>query len=153
ATIVADDADEPTIAAQEEDMEEAFAEPEPEHEKTMISEAPLEQAGAGGHEDTLVGGEPPPLDQNDPISEADFQMAYGLYDQTAEHIKKAIQTEPGRNDLKQKLVEIYFTAGNQSAFLEAARSLHASAGAASPEWGSAVIMGRQLAPDDPLFQD
>ncbi len=151
ATIVAEDADEPTIAAQEDDMEEAFAEPA--HEKTMISESPMEQTMAGGHEDTLVGGEPPPMDQNDPMSEADFHMAYGLYDQAAGQIKKAIQNEPGRNDLKQKLVEIYFTAGNQSEFLEAARSLHEAAGAASPEWGSAVIMGRQLAPDDPLFQD
>lgn len=151
-TLVAEDADEPRISAQEEDPEDAFAEPV--HEKTMISDAPMEQTGsAGAHEDTMVGGESPPMDQNDPMSEADFHMAYGLYDQAADQIKKAIQNEPGRNDLKQKLVEIYFTAGNQSGFMEAARNLHAAAGAASPEWGSAVIMGRQLAPEDPLFQD
>lgn len=149
-TVVAEDANEPMIAAQDDD--DAFAEPA--HEKTMISDAPMEQTGsAGAHEDTMVGGESPPMDQNDPMSEADFHMAYGLYDQAADQIKKAIQNEPGRNDLKQKLVEIYFTAGNQNEFLAAARSLHAAAGVASPEWGGAVIMGRQLAPDDPLFQD
>lgn len=119
---------------------------------TMISSGPMEQKAP--HQDTIVGGAPVMLDENDPISEADFHMAYGLYDQAAEQIKKAIQNEPGRRDLKHKLVEIQFTASNKAGFLEAVHALRKDMGAApDADWSKIVIMGKQLAPEDSLFQE
>ena len=94
------------------------------------------------------------LEQGDPLAEADFHMAYGLYDQAADLIRIAIQREPERRDLKLKLLEVYFVWGNKEQFVQTAHELAESRAEAAPgEWEKVVIMGRQLAPDDPLFAD
>ena len=90
------------------------------------------------------------LDQADPLAEADFHMAYGLYDQACDLVKMALKQSPDRNDLKLKLAEIHFVAGDTQAFLTVARDLRKSLGAGG-DWDRIVIMGRQLAPDEPLF--
>jgi pilus assembly protein FimV len=92
------------------------------------------------------------FEQGDPLAEADFHMAYGLYDQAADLVKLAMGREPDRRDLKQKLLEVYFVWGNKEQFLQTARDLAGSRNAAQPgEWEKVVIMGKQLAPEDPLF--
>jgi pilus assembly protein FimV len=92
------------------------------------------------------------LDQGDPLAEADFHMAYGLYDQAADLIRIAIGREPDRRDLKLKLLEVFFVWGNKEQFLQTAHELAGSRGEAAPgEWEKIVIMGKQLAPEDPLF--
>ncbi len=93
------------------------------------------------------------LDQGDPLAEADFHMAYGLYDQAADLVRIAIQREPARRDLKLKLLEVFFVWGNKDQFLATARELAAArAEAPAGEWDKIVIMGKQLAPEDELFQ-
>jgi pilus assembly protein FimV len=92
------------------------------------------------------------LDQTDPLAEADFHMAYGLYDQAADLVRIAIAREPERRDLQLKLLEVFFVWGNKEQFLHSAHALAATRAAAAPgEWEKIVIMGKQLAPDDPLF--
>jgi pilus assembly protein FimV len=92
------------------------------------------------------------LDQGDPLAEADFHMAYGLYDQAADLIRIAIGREPERRDLKLKLLEVFFVWGNKEQFLQTAHELAATRAEAAPgEWEKIVIMGKQLAPEDPLF--
>ncbi|HEX5420099.1 MAG TPA: FimV/HubP family polar landmark protein [Gammaproteobacteria bacterium] len=94
------------------------------------------------------------LDQADPVAEADFHMAYGLYDQAAELVSKALEAEPLRRDLKLKLLEVYFVWGNKDAFLQAARELRADiGGAASGDWDKVLIMGKQICPGEPLFAE
>ncbi len=94
------------------------------------------------------------LDQGDPLAEADFHMAYGLYDQAADLVRIAIQREPDRRDLKLKLLEVFFVWGNKEQFLTSARELsdtRSESGAG--EWEKIVIMGKQIAPEDPMFSD
>ncbi|MGA9851938.1 MAG: FimV/HubP family polar landmark protein [Gammaproteobacteria bacterium] len=92
------------------------------------------------------------LDETDPIAEADFHMAYGLYDQAASVLKKALNQDPGRRDLKMKLLEVYFTAGDRANFVEIARGLRQEMGALpDKDWENIAIMGRQVAADEPLF--
>jgi pilus assembly protein FimV len=92
------------------------------------------------------------LDQGDPLAEADFHMAYGLYDQAADLVRIAIQREPNRRDLKLKLLEVFFVWGNKEQFLQTARELaETRERAQSGEWEKIIIMGKQLAPEDPLF--
>src|SRR5437588_4972036 len=92
------------------------------------------------------------LDQGDPLAEADFHMAYGLYDQAADLIRIAIGREPARRDLRLKLLEVFFVWGNKEQFLQTARELADSRDEAAPgEWEKILIMGKQLAPEDPLF--
>jgi pilus assembly protein FimV len=92
------------------------------------------------------------MQQGDPLAEADFHMAYGLYDQAADLVGQAIGREPGRRDLKLKLLEVFFVWGNKDRFLEQANEL---AGArdqmGAGEWEKVVIMGRQIAPESELF--
>jgi len=92
------------------------------------------------------------LDQGDPLAEADFHMAYGLYDQAADLVRIAIQREPDRRDLRLKLLEVFFVWGNRDQFLQTAHELAQTREDAAPgEWEKIVIMGKQLAPDDPMF--
>lgn len=93
------------------------------------------------------------LDQADAIAEADFHIAYGLYDQAAELVQKALEAAPERRDLKLKLLEVYFMWGNKEAFLKAANALRADVGADDPDWNKVVIMGRQICPDERLFSE
>ena len=92
------------------------------------------------------------LDQSDPIAEADFHMAYGLYDQAADLINGALEVEPQRQDLLTKLCEIYFVWGNRDSFVDAAERVKSVVGDAdSAEWDKIVIMGQQIAADHALF--
>ena len=92
------------------------------------------------------------LDQGDPLAEADFHMAYGLYDQAADLVRIAIARDPTRRDLKLKLLEVFFVWGNKEQFLHSAHELASTRAEAAPgEWEKILIMGKQLAPEDPLF--
>jgi pilus assembly protein FimV len=92
------------------------------------------------------------LDESDPMAEADFHMAYGLYDQAADVLNKALRQDPSRRDLKMKLLEVYFTAGDRANFVDTARGLRQEMGALpDKDWENIAIMGRQVAPEEPLF--
>jgi pilus assembly protein FimV len=104
--------------------------------------------------DTISGDGPVSIEAGDPLAEADFHMAYGLYDQAADLVQLALKREPQRRDLMLKLVEIFFVWGNRDRFLETARQMYSTRGQASAgEWDKVLIMGRQIAPDDELFAD
>jgi pilus assembly protein FimV len=128
-------------------------------EETAAHERPRASATAAAPaaravraEDTLSSETAINLDQGDPLAEADFHMAYGLYDQAADLVRIAISREPERRDLKLKLLEVFFVWGNKEQFLQSAHELAATRAEAAPgEWEKIVIMGKQLAPEDPLF--
>ena len=104
-------------------------------------------------EDTFSSETAINLDQSDPVAEADFHMAYGLYDQAADLINGALAVEPERQDLLAKLCEIYFVWGNRDAFIDAATRMRGTVGdeEANADWDKTVIMGQQIAGDHELF--
>jgi pilus assembly protein FimV len=107
----------------------------------------------GSLEDTFSSETAVNLDQTDPIAEADFHMAYGLYDQAADLINGALETDPSDKSLMSKLCEIYFVWGNRDAFVDAASRLKMTMGdTESVEWDKIVIMGQQIAADHNLFE-
>jgi pilus assembly protein FimV len=140
-----------------------LAEPEPSvvveetgtHERPRFAAGPAAAVPAPKHvtaDDTISSETAINLDQGDPLAEADFHMAYGLYDQAADLIRIAIGREPARRDLKLKLLEVFFVWGNKEQFLQTAHELAQSRSEAAPgEWEKILIMGKQLAPEDPLF--
>jgi pilus assembly protein FimV len=92
------------------------------------------------------------LDQADVIAEADFHMAYGLYDQAADLLTRALRDAPGRRDLRLKLLEVYFIWENKAAFLKEARAFRdAAPGRDDADWNKVLIMGKQLCPGEELF--
>jgi pilus assembly protein FimV len=125
------------------------------HEQPRFEEKPRTVAPASrsvSPDDTISSETAINLDQGDPLAEADFHMAYGLYDQAADLVRIAIAREPERRDLKLKLLEVFFVWGNKDQFLQTAHELADSRGRAMPgEWEKIVIMGKQLAPEDELF--
>jgi len=103
-------------------------------------------------EDTFSSDTAVNLDQTDPVAEADFHMAYGLYDQAADLVNGALETDPEDKGLMSKLCEIYFVWGNRDAFIDAASNLKSAVGGGeSSEWDKIVIMGQQIAADHELF--
>ena len=120
--------------------------------KAPATRAPEPSRRPTAVDDTLSGEGPISIEAGDPLAEADFHMAYGLYDQAADLVQLAIKREPLRRDLRLKLLEIFFVWGNRDRFLEQAREMSASRADAQPgEWDKVLIMGKQLAPDDALF--
>jgi len=124
--------------------------------RIVVEERPIARPKAeaarpsAGHEETISAEAALDLDQADPLAEADFHMAYGLYDQAVDLVRMALQHSPDRNDLKLKLAEIHFVAGDTQQFLTVARDLRKTLGPGG-DWDRIVIMGRQLAPDEPMF--
>jgi pilus assembly protein FimV len=126
--------------------------PKPRLEPVAAAAAPA-AAAASRADETMSSETQVRFDQQDALAEADFHMAYGLYDQAADLVKIAIGREPGRRDLKLKLLEIYFVWGNKDLFLDTARELHGTRTQAAPgEWDKVLIMGKQIAPEDSMFK-
>lgn len=90
------------------------------------------------------------LEANDPVSEADFHLAYGLYDEAALLLESAVEKNPGRSDIRVKLAETYFRANKPHEFDDIAQSLKPQLDAV--EWQKIAIMGSQLLPDSPLYK-
>ena len=108
------------------------------------TETPLEQ--------TISTGAPLNLDQADPVAEAEFHMAYGLYDQAAELLAQALDDDPDNRAYRVKLLEVYFVWENKDGFLQQAAELHASiADDSDADWNKVLILGKQLCPDSELF--
>jgi pilus assembly protein FimV len=137
----------------DETAEVPIEEPVEEHISSMVDESAVAEITPDTllddtfHSDTAIN-----LDQADPVAEADFHMAYGLYDQAADLINGALEVDPEREDLLAKLCEIYFVWGNRDAFIDAADKLRGVAsGDENPEWDKIVIMGQQIAADHEMF--
>jgi pilus assembly protein FimV len=135
-------------------------------DRTVLSDAPTELSGGGDSDKTMLMAAPPPapmqetvvssggsqLDVSDPMAEADFHMAYGLYDQAADVLRKALRQNPDSRPVQMKLLEVFFTAGDKSNFVNEAKKLRQTMGAApDKDWESVAIMGRQVAPEESLF--
>ena len=106
-----------------------------------IGQTDFSQAGPGSID----------TDEVDPVAEADVYMAYGRDAQAEEILLEAKQKEPGRHAIHLKLLEIYLARADAKPFLSLAQELSAATGGVGPEWEKAASMGRQLAPENPLF--
>jgi hypothetical protein len=96
-------------------------------------------------------------------SETHVNMPSGLHEEVKfverrtnviDVLRGALEREPDRLDLRVKLMELYHStaAMNRQGFLEAARKLSQQPNYQStPDWERIVAMGRQIAPEDPLF--
>jgi pilus assembly protein FimV len=146
------DIDEATVSEDEPVAEPLFAGPEGEAEAPHTEDSVVDIEHDASLDDTFQSETAIDLDQSDPAAEADFHMAYGLYDQAADLINGALEIEPENEDLLGKLCEIYFVWGNRDAFVDAAGRLHGVVSDdANPEWDKIVIMGQQIAADHVMF--
>lgn len=89
------------------------------------------------------------LEGGDALAEADFHLAYGLYDEAILLLTQALTRDPNRNDVRTKLAEAYFSANRGQEFLDTARALKGKLDATG--WEKIAVLGRQLFPSEALF--
>ena len=88
----------------------------------------------------------------DPVAEADVYLAYGRDLQAEEILKEAMRTNPDRMAVRTKLLEVYAKRRDTKGFELLAVQLFSLTKGAGADWEKAQTMGRQIDPDNPLYQ-
>lgn len=88
----------------------------------------------------------------DPLEEIEVYLAYGRYDQAGDLLTSAIGNEPERTDLRLKQLEVHALTHDRAAFEADAQDLYGMVdGSDDPVWQQVQEMGREIAPENPLF--
>lgn len=90
-------------------------------------------------------------DDVDPIAEADVYIAYGRDAQAEEILREALAREPGREEIKLKLLEIYAARKSKNDFNPLAAELHSATGGRGDAWLRAAALGYALDSDNSLY--
>ena len=81
-------------------------------------------------------------------------MAYGLYDQAAELITKALQAEPRQPRPQAQTARGVFRLGQQGVVPRRRKSVAGRDGTGpDADWDKVIIMGKQICPDEPMFAE
>lgn len=88
-------------------------------------------------------------DGDDPLADAEFHLAYGLYDEAIPLLEKAIALQPENLELQVKLAQTYAAAGKPEAFEALAGDLKDQVSAEA--WQDLAAEGRKLCPGVALF--
>ena len=88
----------------------------------------------------------------DPVAEADVYLAYGRDLQAEEILKEAMRSTPDRLAVRTKLLEVYAKRRDGKAFELLATQLYSLAHGSGPDWDKAQELGRQLDPENPMYQ-
>ncbi|HEY0845729.1 MAG TPA: FimV/HubP family polar landmark protein [Noviherbaspirillum sp.] len=93
------------------------------------------------------------LDTNevDPVAEADVYIAYGRDAQAEEILKEALRTQPDRQAVRLKLLEIYSNRKDLRAFEVLATELYGMTKGEGDDWAQAATMGAAIDPNNPLY--
>ena len=88
----------------------------------------------------------------DPVAEADVYLAYGRDLQAEEILKEAMRTTPERLSVRTKLLEVYAKRRDTKGFELLATQLYALTKGMGTDWDRSQEMGRQIDPDNQLYQ-
>ncbi|TMH02767.1 MAG: hypothetical protein E6H79_13415 [Betaproteobacteria bacterium] len=88
----------------------------------------------------------------DPVAEADVYLAYGRDLQAEEILKEAMRANPDRLAIRTKLLEVYAKRRDTKGFELLATQLFSLTRGEGEEWGKAQELGRQIDPENPLYQ-
>lgn len=146
----------------EEPAAEASAEPEPApRPETPVAaaaavaepeaEAPAAEDAAAEPVAAVAEAAPEEEAPVDPIAEADMYIAYGRVEQAEDVLKLALQSQPDRQALHSKLLEIYAKRGDVSSFNKVAQDLYELSGGLNEAWAKAADLGFELDPTNPLY--
>ncbi len=88
----------------------------------------------------------------DPVAEADVYLAYGRDLQAEEILKEAMRASPERLAIRNKLLEVYAKRRDTKGFELLATQLFGLTGGQGEDWLKAQETGRQIEPENPLYQ-
>ncbi|MHA7835114.1 MAG: FimV/HubP family polar landmark protein, partial [Algiphilus sp.] len=115
---------------------------EPEDKSSNSPEGEEKARGESfGEGDTLSAAS-----DDDPLSDAEFRIAYGMYDDAAQRLTDAIARDPENATLRLKLAETYCAAGDKERFLDAADAA-ARSGLSTDEDRELAEMAKRVAPE------
>ena len=92
-------------------------------------------------------------DEEDPLEEMNVYLAYERFDQAEELCTTVIGKYPARHEYKLRLLEVYYSSNDRSAYESAAQNLFNAVGDADPLWDSALAMWSEMSPDRALFEE
>jgi pilus assembly protein FimV len=136
---------------------EPAAQPTAEPEPAPAAQAAAVAAIAQAEPEPEPAVEPAPVEEPvaeapvDAIAEADMYIAYGRDEQAEDILKLALQSEPERQALHGKLLEIYAKRQDVDSFNRTALELHQLDGGQGEEWQKAAALGIVLDPTNPLY--
>ncbi|PXX45633.1 FimV/HubP family polar landmark protein [Aquitalea magnusonii] len=88
----------------------------------------------------------------DPVAEAEVYMAYGRDAQAEEILKDALAKDPSRQEVRQKLLELYAARPDAANFEKLAREFHATTDGKGQAWARVAAMGLGIDPTNALYQ-
>jgi len=88
----------------------------------------------------------------DPVAEADVYLAYGRDLQAEEILKEAMRGTPDRLAIRNKLLEVYAKRRDTKGFELLATQMYSLTKGEGEEWAKAQESGRQIDPENPLYQ-
>ncbi len=88
----------------------------------------------------------------DPVAEADVYLAYGRDLQAEEILKEALRANPDRTAIRTKLLEVYAKRRDSRGFELLATQVYGQTKGTGADWHKAQELGRQIDPDNPLYQ-
>lgn len=91
----------------------------------------------------------------EPLLEADPARAAGFYREVSDLLRAQLEINPGRMDLRRKLLEVCSASGEAEAFVQCARAYleQRKGNAPDPHWSEIARMGRELLPHHELFAE
>jgi len=93
-----------------------------------------------------------PVEEVDPLAEAEVYIAYGRDAQAEEILKEALAKTPNRTDVQRKLLEIYSARKDKAGFNKVAADYNKQTGGAGDAWLAVAAMGFALDPANPLYE-
>ena len=91
------------------------------------------------------------LDSNDPISEAEVYLAYGMDEQAENLLRQALASNPGGLKERLKLLEVYQSRQDLLAFNTLAQEVFEITLGETEEWEQVARAGMKLDPSNPLY--
>lgn len=81
---------------------------------------------ASSREQAPAGPAWPPAGTTDALQSANVYIAYGRFSEAAANLRKALESQPGRNDIRFRLLEVLAQLGDAQGFLDEEARLRAS---------------------------
>lgn len=88
----------------------------------------------------------------DPLAEAEVYLAYGHEEQAEAILKKGLEQDPSRQDIRAKLLELYAARPDPMRFEALAREVHDAYDGRGAMWERTRAMGLTIDPDNPFYQ-
>ena len=92
-------------------------------------------------------------EEEDPLQEVNTYLAFEQYDQAEEFVRDIIKQDPDNPESHLKLLEVFYTSGNKTAYEESARIVHDLVNGGGEYWDMATAMWSELSPDRELFAE